>query len=84
MGVDGSQPTPPTPLADSHLFKAQQYQELQEDYQRSLAEKGEDHITTQSLAHSIERLAPQTSAVKTITHQKNFNDLLLQGTKALD
>eukprot|EP00973_Karenia_brevis_P059362 8264151-Karenia_brevis.AAC.1 len=75
MGVDGNpHPPPPTPLADSHLHKAQQLQELHEDYQRCLAEKGEDHLTTISLAQAIEKLGPQTSVVKAITYQKNFQE----------
>eukprot|EP00973_Karenia_brevis_P065360 9080954-Karenia_brevis.AAC.1 len=73
--MDGVEtPSSPTPLAQSHLQKMQELQELQALYQQSLAEKGEDHLQTKVLAQGIKDLEPQISPVKTLSHQKSLQE----------
>eukprot|EP00973_Karenia_brevis_P027903 3843270-Karenia_brevis.AAC.1 len=86
MEVDGAgaPAPPPTPLAQSHLQKMQELEELQEAYQQSLMEKGEHHAQTKALAQGIKSHGPQVSQVKTLSTQSSLQQVLLNGTKKLN
>eukprot|EP00973_Karenia_brevis_P031971 4411992-Karenia_brevis.AAC.1 len=84
MEVEGAvAPTPPTPLAQSHLQKMQELADLQEAYQQCLMEKGENHIQTKALAMGIKNHGPQASQIKTLSTQSSLQQVLLNGTKNL-
>eukprot|EP00973_Karenia_brevis_P012882 1748124-Karenia_brevis.AAC.1 len=73
MEVDGAvAPAPPTPLAQSHLQKMQELEDLQEAYQQCLMEKGENHIQTKALAMGIKNHGPQVSQIKTLSTQSSL------------